>query len=77
MIKILATILAVFAIFSIQVAAAQETWKLIWFDHFRPNQLFEVVRSDVSKADVDNRVFNSWCVFQSTATVLTYWRQYK
>jgi hypothetical protein len=60
--KTLASLFAAFSVLSIQVIKAQDTWKLIWYDHFRPNQLFEVVSPDVSKADVDNRVFNSWCV---------------
>jgi|SRR5271166_1337324 len=60
--KTLATAFVAFYVFSIQMVKGQETWKLIWFDHYRPNQLFEVVRTDVSKANVDNRVFNSWCV---------------
>ena len=60
--NIIATVLVGLAVFSIQAAKAQEIWKLIWYDHYRPNQLFEVVGTDVSKADVDNGIFNSWCV---------------
>jgi hypothetical protein len=60
--NIIATLFVGLSVFSVQAAKAQEMWKLIWYDHFRPNQLFEVVGTDVSKADVDNRIFNSWCV---------------
>lgn len=58
----LATLFAALCVFSISMVKGQETWKLIWYDHNRPQQLFEVRSTDVSKADVDNRVFNSWCV---------------
>jgi hypothetical protein len=60
--KTLAILFAAFCVFSIPMVKGQETWKLIWYDHFRRNQLFEVLKTDVSKADVNNSVFNSWCV---------------
>jgi hypothetical protein len=40
---------------------AQGVWKLIWYDHFS-NGFFEVVRTDVSLADVENRLFHTWCI---------------
>jgi hypothetical protein len=59
--KTLAILFAAFCVFAIPMVKGQETWKLIWYDHFLPNQLFEVLRTDVSKADVNNSVFHTWC----------------
>ena len=60
--RIFAATFAVFCVFSVQMVKGQETWKLIWYDHFLKNQLFEVLRTDVSQADVHNSVFHTWCV---------------
>ena len=36
-------------------------WKLVFYDHFTPGALWEVEHTDVSKADVRNGEFRSWC----------------
>jgi hypothetical protein len=38
-----------------------DSWKLLFFDHFHPEHLWEVKHTNVGQADVKNDEFRSWC----------------
>jgi hypothetical protein len=37
-------------------------YKLIWVNHFEPNKLYEVVRTDLSRREIRNDEFKKWCI---------------
>jgi len=37
-------------------------YKLIWRNHFEPDKLYEVVRTDVSRREIRNDDFKQWCI---------------
>ncbi|MDB5292288.1 MAG: hypothetical protein JWL69_3529 [Phycisphaerales bacterium] len=43
------------------IVPAVDEYKLLWFDHNRPGQLFEVLSSKVELADVHENTFHTWC----------------
>jgi hypothetical protein len=57
----LAVTLVALYLFSGAVAKAQDQWKLIWYNHYQPNTLFEVLSTDLSVGDITNNLFQTWC----------------
>lgn len=44
-------------------SAQSHQYKLIWYNHYKPNTLWEVTkRADVNISDVRNDLFQSWCI---------------
>ena len=54
----------------------QHQYKLVWYNHYQSNQLWEVKRTDLSVSHVGNDLFQSWCIpFDETKYVVHQRRQ--
>lgn len=47
---------------TVTAPTSNRQFKLVWYNHYQPDKLWEVTRTDLGATRVGNDLFSSWCI---------------